>query len=472
MKTKSLIATALLSAGMFAACDDDVSGIGSSLTEGEVTITVDSLVMALDSKSVYSESIDGRNATKLLGRINVPEYGSLNCSFVTQMMSASSLSVPDSITVDDIDSVRLMLTVPRGSLTGDSLAPQQLRAYRLDRQLPVDITSSFNPEGYYDSSAPMGQTSYTLSVIAKGDSAVKHDSYVRVPVMLPIEFGRQIFTKYREDPSVFQWPETFNQYFPGFYVEQNFGNGCVANISNTEVMTYWHRIDRRYEMQPDSTYEYVDHIVRDSVCLMGYQPEVLSSNIIRYSVSDYIKGMADTGKTVVTTPGGYHAELFFPVQKLLDAYRAAGNKMSIVSSLRMEIPATAVVNNYGLTAAPYLLMVKKNEVDDFFKNNRIPDGKTSFYAAYDSDAGRYRFNAMRSYFLDVLENVEDGGSVKDEDCEFVLIPVDVQTESVQSYQTTTIYVTRCQPYLAKPTITELDMDRVVICFTYSAQDLD
>jgi len=472
MKIRYLLAAAVASSGLLMSCEDEVSGIGSSLSKGEVTITVDSLETDIPATSVYYESFDGRSASKLLGRISVPEYGSLSCSFVSQMLSATKMNIPDSITVSDLDSMRLVLSVPRGALTGDSLAPQQLRVYRLSRELPADITTAFNPRGYYDPSSPMGSRSYTLSNIAKGDSALKRDAYVRIPVQMPMSFAQELFEKYRAGDAVFEWPAIFNEYFPGIYVEQNFGNGCVANISNAEMFMYWHRIDRTYDMQPDSTYAYVDHVRRDSVCLLASQPEVLSSNVIDYKVSDYIKGIAKSGKSVVTTPGGYMVDLTFPVKRLLDAYKSHGQSMSVVSSLRMEIPAVAIDNDFGLTVAPYLLMVKKSEMASFFDENKVPDGKTSFYAAYDSDNACYQFNSMRSYFLDVLADEEAGESVDDEDMEFLLIPVDITTETVENYNTTTVYVTRCQPYLTKPTMTLLDMDHTIVCFTYSSQKID
>ncbi len=100
-------------------CKDDVSSIGGSLTSGEVTIVMDSIYTDIQAKPVLSESIDGRSLTKLVGRINVPEYGRLECAFVTQMMSATKMPVPDSITEQHVDSMRLVLSVPRGSLTGN-----------------------------------------------------------------------------------------------------------------------------------------------------------------------------------------------------------------------------------------------------------------------------------------------------------------------------------------------------------------
>lgn len=473
MKTKTLFATLLTGAALVvSSCDDDVSGIGSSLISGEVTITVDSLETDLKAVNVYEENFDGRNITKLIGRINVPEYGKLDCSFVSQMMAATSMNIPDSITENRIDSVRIIFGLPKGSLTGDSLAPQQLKVFRLDKQLPGDINTGFDPAGYYDASSPMGVQSYTLSNIAKGDSAVKRATSIRIPVTLPTEFGREVFRKYRANDPIFEWPSTFNQWFPGIYVEQNFGNGCIANISTAEIYTYWNRIDSVYEKLPDDSYGYVGKVKRDSICLMSSQPEVLSSNVISYQTSDYLKGKAESGESIITTPGGYRVDITFPIKPMLEGYLTHGDHMAVVSSLRLEIPARTVKNDYGLTIAPYLLMVRRSEREEFFNNNKLPDGKTSFYATYNAETGSYQFNSMRSYFLDELEKFRNGEEIPEADYEFSLIPVNVNIEVVQGYNTTTSYVTRVQPYIIKPTMTQLFADKAIVCFTYSSQELE
>ena len=468
-----IFAAMLLSMTILMGCQDDMSSIGGSLSQGEVTIMADSLVTDIPSECYYVDTFDGRNITKLLGRINVPEYGSLACSFVSQMMCATSMTVPDSISVDDVDSLRLVLSVPRGSLTGDSLTPQQLRVFALEKTLPGDIASTFDPEGYYNPAAPLGTQSYTVSNIARGDSALKREPFVRIPVKLPLELGRKIFTQYREDPSVFQWPATSNEYFPGIYVEQNFGNGCIANITKAEMFTYWNYIGYVSELQADSTFAQVPVIKRDSVCLMAYQPEVLASNVIDLKISDYIHNIVAEGKQVLTTPGGYKCDIKFPVRMLIDRFMSSGSALSVVSSLKFELPATAIENDYGLTVAPNLLMVRKSDYESFFAENKVPDGLTSFYAAYDPESESYQFNSMRSYFIDLLQKDLAGEPVEGDEAQFVLVPVSVMTESVTNYDgSVTTYVTRCQPYIEKPTMTLLDTSNANLMFTYSTQSLD
>ncbi len=474
MKIKHLIAAfaaAIIPLASLSSCEDSVSTIGSSLVSSEVTITIDTLEMKLAASTIYEADFDSRTQTKLLGRINVPEYGSLDCSFATQLMCATAMNIPDSITVNDVDSMRMVLTVPRGSLTGDSLAPQQLKVYALTKQLPDDIDNSFDPTGYYDPSNPLGVKSYTLSALSMNDSLFQLQESIRIPVMMPKKMATDVFTAYREDDEIFQWPQTFVEKFPGVYVEQNFGNGCVGLISALRFYTYWNYITQVYQLKDDDSgeYEYVSQVVRDSVCLFSSQPEVLSANMVTYKVSDYLKGLADSGKSIITTPGGYYVKVNFPAADLIEKYNKDLYRMSIVSKLSFEIPAEAVENDYGLEAAPHLLMVKSSEFEDFFNNNSVPDGKTSFYAPYDSDTKSYTFSGMRDY---ILELIEKGEAPDESETEFVLVPVVVTTEDVTGYYSSTTYVTGCSPYIGRPTVTELDTDHAIVCFSFSRQTLE
>lgn len=473
MKIKSIYAAAaaLFSLAAFSSCEDSTSPIGGSLVNGEVTIVVDTLEMKLDASSILEPNFDSRTQTKLLGRINVPEYGSLDCSFVSQLMCTTKMNIPDSITVNDVDSMRMVLTVPRGSLTGDSLAPQQLKVYQLTKQLPSDINSTFDPKGYYNPSDPLGVKSYTLSALSMNDSLFKLQKSIQIPIMLPRKLAQDIFTAYRNNPETFQWPQTFAQYFPGVYVEQNFGNGCIGVISAMKFYTYWHYTKMVYQKKDDDSgeYHYVPTIARDSVCLFSSQPEVLSANKITYNVSDYLKNLANSGKSIITTPGGYYVNVKFPAQEIIDKYDRDLYSVAVVSKLSFEIPAEAVENDYGLEAAPHLLMVKASERESFFRENKIPDGKTSFYAAYNSEKKCYTFAGMREYILDLINS---GKPVDPADMDFSLVPVVVSTEEVPNYSSSTTYVTRCAPYIGRPTVTQLDTDKAIICFSYSRQTME
>lgn len=451
----------------FTACQDDVSDLGDSLTKGEVTIVVDSITADIQGQAHWAQEFDSRTTTKLLGNLMVPEYGSLNCTFVSQMMSATQMNIPDSIAEADVDSIRMILSVNRGALTGDSLAPQQLKVYRLDKQLPSDINSRFDPKGYYDPGTPYGVRSYTVSTISQRDTT----SRVYIPVQLPKTFALDVFRKYRAKDPMFQWPAELSKWLPGFYVEQNFGNGCVANITGMHVLLYWHLMKDVQVTNDSNKVETKRMLARDSVCLFASAPEVLSSNNINYTPSRTLTDMAAAGKTILTSPGGYYATVKLPVQSLIDRFMKASAELSVVSALTMRIPAKEVKNDYGITVAPSLLLVPVDQRESFFRENKVPDNITTFTADYDAETHSYRFGALRSLFLEQLKKYRENPSSV-QDMEYCLVPVTITSEKVPyGYNQTITIVTRVAPYITRPSMTELDTGKTTIVFTFSSQEL-
>lgn len=450
----------------FTACQDDVSTLGDSLSKGEVTIVVDSIMTDVHGQAHWAQEFDSRTTTKLLGNLMVPEYGSLHCTFVSQMMSATQMNIPDSIAEADVDSIRMMLSIYRGALTGDSLAPQQLKVYRLTKQLPSDINSRFDPKGYYDPNSPYGTRSYTVSNIARGDSS----SRVYIPIQLPKEFALDVFRKYRAKDPMFQWPSELVKWLPGFYVEQNFGNGCVANISGMHVLLYWHLMKDQQVTDDSNKVETKRVLARDSVCLFASAPEVLSSNNINYTASTTLTDMAAAGRVILTSPGGYYATIRIPMMSLIDRFLKSSAELSVVSALTMRIPAKEVKNDYGITVAPSLLLVPVGQRESFFRENKIPDNITTFTASYDSETRSYRFGALRALFMDQLKKYQENpASVQD--LEYCLVPVTISTETVSNYGQSATYVTRVAPYISSPSMTELETDKTTIVFTFSSQEL-
>lgn len=456
---------------MLASCDDDTSQIGPGLTTDDTSITLDSLTYDLDIKAIAYDKFDARTGNLMLGSMDVEEYGSLDCSFVTRFMCSTKLNVPDSLLLPErVDSCKFRLAIARGDITGDSLTPQKIAAYRLTKALPAGITNDFNPDGYYDPSSPLGTRSFTTSLISESDSAFLNigENYSAFYVDIPVgkEFGQEVFTQYKQHPEVFQWPQTFAQYFPGIYVNPVFGKGCVANVQSILFAVYFHSLTEKTTITDGDTIKSQVHTAA-VVYPFTSAPEVLSSNNISYKVSDYIKNLVASGEKIITTPGGYLMQLNFPAQDLVDRYNSGDRNLSMVNDLYFTIPAEVIENDYGIGATPDLLLIKTSEMEDFFNNNKLPDNKTSFTAAYDSTNKKYTFSSMRQYILDLINK----GTVTEEDTDFTIVPVEITSESVTNsyYGSTSTYVTKCTPYTKKPTMTRLHADEALIVFSFSSQ---
>ena len=454
----------------FTACEEKTPSIG--IAPGEVEITIDTLYFDLDAKAVYLPSFDSRTGNLMIGNIQVKEYGNLNCSFVTRLMCAAKLDVADSLFYPErVDSCKLLLGAERDGIIGDSLAPQRLAVYELTKQLPSDIMNNFNPEGYYNPSAPLASRSYTVSEIANLDSNFYNKTFVELSVDLPVDFGKNIFEEYKNNPDIFLWPQTMAQNFlPGIFVKSTFGKGCIANITDLFVAVYYHSLSETSSVVDGDTIKTVkneSHVVYP----FNTSPEVISSNNISYSPSEKITTWNETenGQVVITTPGGYIADFEFPVQALIDRYNEKDVHLSTVNELLLYIPAESFDSISGISMSETILMVKKSEYEDFFAQNKTPDNLSSFTGVYDSKNKRFSFTSLRNYFLDILKKDD----ITQEDVEFVLIPVEIETETVSNYYGDgTTYVTKCTPYTAKPTMTLLKTNEAMVTFDFSTQMID
>jgi len=462
----TILATALmLIAICFAACEDDTEKIGGSLRPSEVGIQVDSL-FTISGRSVYAPVFDAKSPTQLIGHLNVPEYGDLECSFVTQLLSSVMLNVPEDVTSADVDSMKLRLRFANGNLTGDSLAPQQLKIYALNKQLPSPITNEFDPTGYYDVDSPLGVRPYTGSALGMNDSVFKNKNMFRaINVKMPLQMARKIFNDYRTNPSVFQTVPSFNSYFPGLYAEHSFGTGMVVNITSTDMIAYYHRKGKKNVTQNGVVVQ-IDTIVTDSIILFNVSPEVVSSNRIKLKPAQSLLSRIQNGDHVLLSPAGYNVEVNFPTRAIVSRYKSTHFNLAVINNLTMSIPVEEISNSYDIGPAPFLLMVRKEKISDFFANNEIPDQETSFYATYNTKTRSYDFTSMRNYIIAMMAK----DKIEDSDTEFVLAPVYITTEKNNDYDNT-VSVTKCVPYILRPSMCVLKLSDAKIRFTFSTQNI-
>lgn len=470
---KSSLTVALAAVSLFfLGCEDDVSNIGSSITSSEVSIHVDSVVYDIHGRSVKAPSIESKSAFTLMGSVSIPEYGDLQCSYVTQFLPAESLDIPDSISGAEIDSVKMILSAPRNLVTGDTLVPQQLKVFSLTKQLPADINASFNPSGYYDPSTPIGTKNYSMRGMKFNDTTFLENSNVSIDVRMPIQLGREVVDTYHENPDVFVWPEKFSKLWPGVFVEPTFGRGCVYAVSSTKIFAYYPQSIAVAEKDEEGETQIVYKEIPDSVCLFTTAPEVLSSVNMTYTPSAKIENMVAEGKSVITTPGGYVTSIRFPAREVLEEYWGQEYELGVIDNLLFSIPAKPVTNGYGIGMPPSLLMVKSSEVDSFFAEGRVPDNITSFYSYYSTDDKGYSFSSMRRYIVNLRDKGEENITAEDE--EFTLVPVSISTEEYTDRNTgeVVVAVTNVLPYIVKPTMVELDTQNAEIVFIFSNQKID
>lgn len=461
-----IIASAIFATLGFAACDDNVTTLGSSLIEDETAVVIDSS-FTITGHSVENNDIQSRTNAQILGALSAREYGSFSSDFVAQFMPSLQLDTVG-VSLSDIDSIKLVMTFNAGSLTGDSIVPMGFKVYPLTEQLPSPIYSDFDPSGYYDESKcwTPGNQIYTGNALYN-DSISTTVRTRSVSVKLPKDFAVSFFKEYIDHPETFATPQRFAQFFPGLYVKNTFGSGRVINFSETCINLFY----RRHAKVTKNGVER-DTVYNVSKTYMAVTPEVVSNNIINMQISPSLLGKITNGDVLLVAPASYDAEIIFPTNEIIARYKALGGDMSVINTLTLSLPAEKIDNAYNINPPKNVLLILSKEKDDFFANNKITDDKTSFLATYNETTKSYEFSGMRQYLLDMLAK----GTLTADDYTFTVAPVDVIYEQSSSnsyyyYEQAQAYISGVIPYVSGPSMCKLSLEKAKIKFTYSKQSI-
>ncbi|MDE5970320.1 MAG: DUF4270 domain-containing protein [Muribaculaceae bacterium] len=459
MKHLRFLTALILPAILFIACEN-TTNIGPSLVGDQMQIIVDS-TFVITGKSVENKRIQSRTITQILGSITAKEYGSLSSDFVTQFMPAATIDTTN-VQVENIDSLRLIFRIPETDIIGDSLVPMGLSIYPLNKALPSPIYSDFDPEGYYDPNDLISSSIYKCNTLAVTDtSKVTGQKYIFVS--LPKTLAQKLYSLYVDNPANYSNPQNFCKVFPGFYVSNSYGSGRVVRIAQSVMRLHYHK-NFVNSNGNDTTVNYVGYYY-------GVQPEVISNNVIKYSMSESLKQKVEDGQNIIVAPAGRDIEIEFPATKIIETYKSQAGNMSVVNTLTFSIPVESVQNNYNISIPQTMLMILSRDKDKFFIDNKVTDDVTSFFATYNSTTKSYDFSEMRAYMMDLLKKE----SITPEDYTFTLTPITLETTTNAStsyyyYGTTTETVNAIVPYTGTPTMANLLLDKSKIVLTFSKQN--
>lgn len=456
-KSFYVLLAAILLLGVYSCSDDN---IGSSIDDSTSSVIKDS-AFTLTGSSVLNQHIQSRTITQLLGIINAKGYGKLTSDVVTQFMPTIQVDTTGT-KVGWIDSCRIALRIPRGGFTGDSLVPMRLNIYRLKKQLPNPIYSDFSPSGYYSKGDLLGTASYSANALEKGDT-VNSYSYRTVYVKMPLSLATDMFNKFKEDPSVFNNPTAFANYFPGIYISNSYGSGRVMNFYDTELEVFY----KKHVQLTDSTDTIYPAITQSYLAATA---EIVTNNNINLEVDPSVKNLVANGNAVVMSPAGYDVKVKLPIQEIINHYKSnIKSDLSVVNSVEVQIPVDTIINQYDLQPPKYLLLIKTSKKDQFFAGDSLVNNKTSFYATYNTKKRVYLFSGLRAYMLDILNN--HGGVATDDDTDFTIMPIDMSfyTSTATYYTSSTTSVTKIAPAVSTPSLAILDLPKTKIMLTYSKQ---
>jgi hypothetical protein len=453
MKNLLLTGIAMLTFAI-SSCDESTTIMGNSLTDDvdQFTIATDTFVVA--THSIVADSVLARSSYSYLGRVRDPETGSyITCDYTTQfhilekelsylLPPADSISHHDDNGMPIADSCCINVIVD--AFQGDSLAAMKMALYELGTPIRENQSyyTNFDPEaeGYVRADGIKQNKVFSISNLQMSDSlrSARKVGGMSYYFTIPLNneytdrdgkkynnYATYMLHKYYEHPEYFRNSINFAHHIcPGFYLKTTDGNGVMAIISSTQLVSYF-------------TFKNSNSQYRTAKIFHSTE-EVLQTTLINNDKNTIKRLEEDNSCTYLKTPAGIFTEVTLPIDTIKLGRSLSGEHLNdtlvsarIVFQRMLETSSTSEIL---LTEPTNLLMIERDSLYTFFENGRVPDNTTSFLASYNSTANTYTFNNIST-----LINHMWGNRGKSENWDkVVLIPVEVNISSSSTTGTSSV----------------------------------
>lgn len=391
-------ACSLLAVLFMISCDNNTSGLGSSLIpDGDaIEVTADSCYAA--SRSIKAaDSLVIMTSQCNLGRYTEPVSGStFQAGYLTQLSCMESFNLPDSVygignhtfpawfdsAVADAKPYYAQLRIYYTGFFGDSTNTLKIEVFPLNRM--IDANSIYypdlDPSQFCDlSSKPIASITASADNFQNNDSIRSTSSYYpSITIPLPDTLAQRILESYYLPGGKEKFADAtsfMRNIIKGFYIRCAQGDGTVLYIDRSVLELNFKYIN--YEDQEDPSME----------SLMAEFPgnsEVLQLNCFKWT--GLVTQLNDNSCTWIRSPFGILTEITLPI----DSMKTAG---SVLNATQLCLSsANTPSNRYKPSVPSTVVLVRKELMQDFFRKNNITDDTESFAASYSSKYGTYTFN--------------------------------------------------------------------------------
>ena len=448
MKLKFLAAVGL--AATLYSCDDTTTGVGEFVADAdEITAsaqTFEATTKTLKYTDLNPDGVFSRTSSAYLGKFTDPDFGTYTTDFITQINCTEGFEFPERL--KDIESTTLELSY--ASFFGDSLAPMKVRVDVLKEA--IDDTgenlglyyTSYEPEKFYNKNGnPLAEQEYAVRDNSWSDAeidSIKSANGYYPPLVINLDkkntwnigeeqhtgtFSQYLKAKYDENKNNFKDAYSFiHNVLPGFYVHNTSGEGSILYIGDI-----WLRMKVSYYITGS---EGQDSLVYTSIPFAATN-EVFMSTRLNNSEDALDKLAEEKTHTYLKTPAGLCTEVKLPLQEMYDALGTDTlNSVSMSFTKYKNVSDNSENSPYKMGTPQNLLLIRKNEVKDFFEQRKNYDSKTTFLGTYSSTTNSYSFsqvNRLISQIFSDMRTKEEPTEGWDEYNTMVLIPVKTETDS-------------------------------------------
>ena len=445
MKSKLLLLGVVALA--FAACNDELNLVGSTIQPGTDQIIVYADTFSLTAKTFRVDSIYSKTTVGLLGNFYEPKFGSLKTDYMCQFYCPENFQFKETPIDNKIDSSEIKISY--FSSLGDVVAPMNAQVFKLNADLPKNFYTSINPSKYYDKNSLLGEKLYAAVDESLPDSITDSKEYVpNVAIELPKSFGNDFYQMTLSNPEYFKDQKSFNEYFKGVYVTTNVGQGNILYVTETSLTFFYKFLcTEKTSAGKDTTY------VKNGFEKFVVTPEVYQLNQFKNEgLGDLLK--PNDSISYLKTPAGVFTEIEIPLKEM--AEKVKGRNLSNLSFNLVALPPEEW--EYSLTniAPTNALLVEKDSMQNFFIEKQIENNTTTFLSSnYSKDKRGYNFGNISNLLRHAMKESEEKGTPV-ENITMALVPV---TRAVEQNQYTQEYYTTAINNYLSPSAVELVTDK-------------
>lgn len=417
MKVKH-IGILLLSALAYFGCDDNTGTLGMGMLPPTDGLKAEVTTFNVETKSILVDSVFAKTSTGYVGKFTDPEFGAYEASFLTELNCTENFSLPEVYRDTKFDSdgkategtgllykdsvVSAKLVIYYSKWFGDSLNACRMSAYELLKPLQKNRYTNIRPEDYYVDNGTtrlLGRKAYSAydtsvpdSVRNATDSYGNKTYYPNITFPLDsMEFGyKRILQEYRQHPEKFKNAETFrDEIFKGVYVKNELGDGTVLYIDRVDLQL---EFCCRYTDDETGVALYkadgTDSLYNTTQVLFASTKEVVQAN--RFENSEKLKQKAEQEDwTYIKSPAGIFTEATLPYDEI---YEQLSNDTLNAVKLSFTNYNQESSYAYSMSVPEEVLLIRKQELKEFFEENNLPDNKTSYTVTHNNvNTNQYTF---------------------------------------------------------------------------------
>lgn len=472
MKAKYVIIALL--AISFWGCDDNTGKLGLDMfPESDQKINGKLSTFDVTTESIEAGRIFAKTNLGYVGKFTDEEFGLYEAGFLAQLNCPDLMTFPQAFSGDtesgkgemmtnfentaegvgknytiikdesgnEIGNCQISIYLWYDNYFGDSLTACRLSMYELDQKNgdkywskdPDAYYTNIDPEKYYDKTTSfLGSKSYTAVDLSISDSIRNLSSYnpyisITLDQQKTQELGKLIIQGGRTN----ELYKEFKDIFPGVYIKSDYGDGTILYIKDLQM-------DVRFlEHATDSITggKLLTSAGKDSVVYNGRSfnstREVIQANRLENDQEKIQECISNPNWTYLKSPAGIFTEATLPINEIEKALQG-----DTLNAVKLTFSNYNQPNKkFGMPIPSTVLLIRKAEIDLFFKDNKLTDGVSSFLTSHTSSTNQYTFSNITKLINACIADKEKGSEwlAKNPDWDkVVLIPVLVTYDSSSS----------------------------------------